>query len=63
MKKLSKIAKLSWFVTLTFSMSASYDFGESPCSVSHLPIISHLPFSKEGETESLPFVKGDLEGF
>jgi hypothetical protein len=22
---------LRWFVTLTFSMSASYDFGDTPC--------------------------------
>ncbi|OGP89736.1 MAG: hypothetical protein A2156_00830 [Deltaproteobacteria bacterium RBG_16_48_10] len=42
MKKRSKIAKLRWFVTLTISMSASYDFGDTPCSVSHLPIVSHL---------------------
>ncbi|OGP88526.1 MAG: hypothetical protein A2156_03630 [Deltaproteobacteria bacterium RBG_16_48_10] len=51
-KKLSKIAKLRWFVSLTFSMSASYDFGESPCSVSHLPIISHLP-SHQGRGDFL----------
>jgi hypothetical protein len=42
MKKLCKIGKLRWFVTLTFSMSASYDFGDNPCPVCHLPIISHL---------------------
>ncbi|OGP93248.1 MAG: hypothetical protein A2157_20100 [Deltaproteobacteria bacterium RBG_16_47_11] len=41
--------KLRWFVTLTFSMSASYDFGDTPWSVSHLPIISHLPFIKRGK--------------
>jgi hypothetical protein len=40
--KCFKIDMLRWFVTLTFSMSASYDFGDTPCPVCHLSIISHV---------------------
>jgi hypothetical protein len=40
--KIWKINRLRWFVTLTFSMSASYNLGDTPCPFCHLPIISHL---------------------
>src|SRR4030067_1232373 len=42
MEKPCKIGKLGCLVTFTFSMSASYDFGDTPCPVCRLPIISHL---------------------
>jgi hypothetical protein len=42
MMKPFRIARIRRFVTLTFSMSASYDFGDTSCPVCHLPIIPHL---------------------
>jgi hypothetical protein len=55
MKKLRKIDKLRWFVTLTFSMSASYDFGDTPCLVCHLPTISQLQGMRGRGKKSDPF--------
>ena len=57
MKKLCKADELRWFVTLKFSMSASYDFGGTPCPVCELPIFSQL---REIERD---FVKGILIDF
>ncbi len=46
MKKLYKGDELRWFVTLIFSMSASYDFGDNP--LSGLPSSNNFRPSSEG---------------